>query len=201
MDSVAVEKEKGFAEGEHVVLRPVLEDDLRELAQLMAENPYEHEPTPWTYQRLKKKFEDKDQPGLWERENKVYSVVRKSGGLIGFLKEAAERGDMYWCILHLGESLPDRDALGLDLVATYLAYQQRWGKPRRISFDLLLIEEQKVQWLEGAGFERELVFERSVLYRGEPVAVGYYTWIADWALARRAERVLAPGEDRLRGRE
>ena len=201
MDSVVMEKEKGFAQGELVVLRPVLEDDLRELAQLLAENPYEQEPTPWTYQRLKKKFEDKENPGLWERTKKTYCVVRKSGGVVGFIQESRDRGDMYWCTLHVAERLPDRDALGNDLVATYLAYKQRWRKPRRISFALLLVEEPKTQWLETAGFGCELAFERSALYRGEPVALVFYTWVADWALALRAERNLAPGEDRLRGRE
>ena len=57
--------ERGFVEGEHIVLRPVLEKDLEQLAPLMAQNPCERKPTPWTLQRLKKKFEDEKDPGLW----------------------------------------------------------------------------------------------------------------------------------------
>ena len=177
-------------------MRIVAEDtSLMPLARLLAENPYGQEQAPWTYQRLKKKFEDKDKPGLWDRENKTYSVVRKQGGAVGFINENTSDNQMFWCELHVGNGLSDRDALGADLVAAYLAYKERWHRPRRISFALLLVEEQKTQWLTAAGFEQELVFERAYFHQGQATALAYYTWCADWALARRAEQHPVPGEE------
>jgi hypothetical protein len=177
------------------VLRPVLQADLAELAKLMAENPYNHEQVPWTYQRLKKKFEDKDNPGLWERGDKTYAVLRRQGGIAGYATENTSDNQMYWCTLHVGSGISDRDALGIDLVATYLAYQKRWHQPRRISFAVLLLEDQKAGWLTAAGFEQELVFERSYFHNGQATSLAYYTWCADWALAMRAERHPVPGEE------
>jgi len=198
METTTNTTERGFASGEHVVIRPVLESDLKELAQLMAENPYAREQVPWTYQRLKNKFEDKDKPGLWDREDKTYTVVRKSGGVVGYINERTSDGQMCWCALHIGSSIDERDALGADLVAAYLAYLKRWHRPRRISFALLQLEEQKTRWLTSAGFEQELVFERAYLNQGRAVALAYYTWCADWALAQRAERCPVPGENEPR---
>jgi hypothetical protein len=195
IENAQLQQERGFATGEHVVIRPVLESDLKDLAQLLAENPYCAEQVPWTFQRLKKKFEDKDKPGLWDHENKTYSVVRKRGGVVGYLKENSGDNQMYWCELHIGDRSSDRNALGTDLVATYLAYKERWHRPRRISFALLLLEEQKAQWLTAAGFEQELVFERAYFHQGQTVALAYFTWCADWALAMRAEQHPVMGED------
>lgn len=200
METTTTATERGFATGEHVVLRPVLETDLAELAKLMAENPYAPEPTPWTYQRLKKKFEDKDKPGLWDREDRTYAVVRRQGGVVGFIHEETEKDTKHWCELHIAMHEPDCDILGRDMVAAYLAYKQRWYRPRRISFALLLLEHQKVAWLTAAGFERELVFEQSVLHQGRPVALAFFTWIADWALASRGERHKVAGEANPRSR-
>jgi len=187
--------EIGHAAGEHIVIRPVLVDDLRDLAQLLAENPYEDEPLPWTYQRLKKKYEDKENPGLWSHNAKTYTVARKQGGITGFIRESIDAGAKLWCGLHLGMDIPDRDALGGDSVATYLAFKQTWQRPRRISFALLLAEEQKCRWLAAAGFELELVFKRAHIYLGKPATLAYYTWCADWALAMRAEPCPVPGEE------
>jgi len=183
MDNAEAKTEKGFAEGEHVVLRPVLEDDLPELAKLMAENPGEREPTPWTHQRLKKKFEDKKEPGLWGKRERYYVIVRKSGGVVGLLREEDDynRG-IYWNELHVADALADRDQLGRDVAATYLAYKQRWHDPLRISFDLLRVEKTKIAWLEACGFELELTQERSVLYRGKPEARCFYTWLSETLL-------------------
>jgi hypothetical protein len=198
MNDQAVTIERGFAEGELVVLRPVKESDLLPLAQLMAECPYENEPIPWTYQRLKQKFEDKEKPGLWDQDSRIYTVLRKSGGVVGFIREATHAGEMYWCGLHLAESAADRDELGTELVAIYLRYKRHWHKPRRISFVLLRLETQKSNWLATSGFEEELVFHDAAFYRGKPAAIAYLTWIADWALALRAESQPVPGEDNPR---
>jgi len=178
MDISEPVKEKGFAEGQHVVLRPVLEDDLAALAGLMAENPLD--PLPWTQQRLKKKFEDKDEPGLWGKSSRHFTIVRTTGEVVGYLKESddSNRG-MHWNELHIKTGLDDREALGVDTLAAYLAYKQKWHNPLRVSFDILRPEEEKAAWLEETGFELELVQERVLFYRGQPEARCLYTWFSE----------------------
>lgn len=172
--------ERGFAEGQHVILRPVGENDLRELARLMAECPLLDKQLPWTYQRLKKQFEDEKDPGLWKERDKYFVVVRREGGLAGFLHEREDwnRG-MYWNSVHLDDRIEDRDVLGRDIIAAYLAYKQRWHNPLRISFDVLGPEEAKARWLIAAGFELELKLERMVMYLGQAEAICTYTWLSD----------------------
>jgi RimJ/RimL family protein N-acetyltransferase len=178
MDTNETAIERGFADGEHVVLRPVLETDLVELAPLMAENPLET--LPWTHQRLKKKFEDKDEPGLWGKSKRYFAIVRKTGGVVGYLKEQQDsnRG-MYWNEHHIKDGLADRAALGHDAVSAYLAYKQKWHNPLRISFDVMRPEEEKIAWVEQAGFKLELTQERVMLYRGQPEARCLYTWFSE----------------------
>jgi RimJ/RimL family protein N-acetyltransferase len=177
MNSDQGQQERGFADGEHVVLRPVLEADLAELAPLMAENPLET--LPWTHQRLKKKFEDKDEPGLWGKSQRYFAIVRKTGGVVGYLKEQqdANRG-MYWNEHHVKDGIADRATLGLDAVNAYLEYKRKWHNPLRISFDVLRPEQEKIAWLEQAGFEHELTQERVMLYLGQPEARCMYTWFS-----------------------
>lgn len=170
--------ERGFAEGEHVVLRPVKEDDLRDLAALLAECPCEEKPMPWTHQRLKKKFEDEKEPGLWGKRERHYAVLRKTGGVVGFLHERDDWSvGIFWCVMHVAEALEDRDELGRDVIAAYLAYKRRWHDPLRISFNALDPEQAKIAWLEHCGLELELTQERYALYQGEPVALKMYTWL------------------------
>jgi hypothetical protein len=178
MDSNETMKEKGFAEGKHVVLRPVLEADLPELAKLMAENPLEA--LPWTLQRLKKKFEDKEEPGLWGKSQRYFAIVRQSGGIVGYLKEQEDaiRG-MYWNEHHIQDSVADRSLLGLDAITAYMQYKQKWHNPLRISFDVLRPEQEKATWLEAAGFELELTQERVMFYLGQPEARCLYTWFSE----------------------
>ncbi len=185
MDANETKIEKGFAEGEHVVLRPVLEADLAELARLLAENPLEA--LPWTLQRLRKKFEDKDEPGLWGKSQRYFAIARRGGGVVGYLKESddSNRG-MYWNEHHIQDGLEDRAALGLDAVSAYLAYKQKWHNPLRISFDVLRPEEMKIDWLEQAGFELELTQERIMLYLGQPEARCLYTWFSEELLSAPA---------------
>ena len=110
--AVETKPERGFCEGEHVVLRPVREADLPELARLLAENPYEREPLPWTHQRLKQKFEDKEKPGLWEDEKRIFAIARKSGGLVGFVRENQDWSPtICWNAMHVDQAAPDRDAV------------------------------------------------------------------------------------------
>lgn len=185
MDTNETAMERGFAEGEHVILRPVLESDLRELAQLMAEHPLET--LPWTLQRLKKKFEDKDEPGLWGKSQRYFAIVRRVGGVVGYLKENEDsnRG-MYWNEHHIKDGLADRAALGLDAVSAYLAYKRKWHNPLRISFDVLRPEEEKSAWMVQAGFELELTQERIMLYRGQPEARCLHTWFSEELLSAPA---------------
>jgi hypothetical protein len=172
-----VNTERGFAEGAHIVLRPVLEKDLLELAPLMAQNPCERKPTPWTLQRLKKKFEDDKEPGLWGKGEKFYVAVRRTGGVVGFL---IQRGDnrVFWITVHVDDKLEDRDALGLDLLRAYESLMMDWHDPVRIGCEIIRPEIAKAGWLKQAGYELEVVFEKMQMYLGEAVAVEHYGWIA-----------------------
>lgn len=181
--------ERGFAEGQHVVLRPVLEADLAELAKLMAENPAET--LPWTLQRLKKKFEDEKEPGLWSETDRVFVAVRTQGGAVGYLSERqSKQAGIFWCSTHVTDRLDDRGELGRDLVSAYLAYKQNWHNPLRISFDVLGCESDKAGWLQAGGFELELTCGRMVMHMGRPESICTYAWYSEGlkqALASRGE--------------
>lgn len=188
--------ERGFAVGEHVVLRPVLEKDLPELAKLLAANPCEEKPAPWTLQRLKKKFEDKDEPGLWGKNERYFTVVRLAGGVVGFLLEREEhRNGAYWNRLYIDESLSDRAVIGSDSIAAYLAYKRKWHNPRRIAFDALRCEPGISEWLSAAGFECELAFERMLLHRGQQEALCVYSWLCDEIINNLADDGPVAGEE------
>lgn len=190
--------ERGFTAGELVVLRPVKEADLSVLARLLAENPYDREPEPWTLQRLKQKFEDKDKPGLWDdQKGRYFTIARRSGGVVGYLYEEfewAHRG-ILWNRFYLGQDLPDRDALGRDALQAYFAYKQRWHDPLRIAFSIASVQPQEAQWLADAGYELELTLPDAVLYRGEPASELLYSWISPQLLARLSDDGPVAGED------
>jgi RimJ/RimL family protein N-acetyltransferase len=188
--------ERGFAVGEHVVLRPVLEKDLPELAKLLAANPCDDKPQPWTLQRLKQKFEDKDHPGLWGKSEHYFAVVRKAGGLVGFLKEHDEHGSaMYWNRLYIDEHCADRDTLGPDVIKAYMAYKRKWHNPRRVAFDVLRPEPGLGAWLEASGFERDVTFERYMTYLGQPEALCVYSWLSDEVRRNLADDGPVAGEE------
>ena len=184
--------QRGFAIGEHVVLRPVLEDDLPVLANLLASNPSEPERLPWTHQRLVKKFEDEKAPGLWDEQGRkhVFTVLRKDGGeMIGYLREREDwNSGVYWCHFHLADSMASRAELASDLLTTYLAFKRKWHDLLRISFDILGCEEDKASWLAAAGFELELRRERMVLWLGQPQAICTHTWLSERLKAELAKR-------------
>jgi len=188
--------ERGFAEGEYVILRPVLEADLPELAKLLAENPYDRKPQPWTLQRLKQKFEDKDKPGLWEERERYFAVVRKKGGLVGFLHE--EQGgafsSMLWNCFHISLALTDRNEVGPDMLRAYFAYKQRWHDPQRIGFSISSVQPDEAQWLAAAGYELELIIPHAVLYRGEPASELVFSWISPRLLAMLSDDGPVAGE-------
>jgi RimJ/RimL family protein N-acetyltransferase len=192
----APKEERGFAQGALVVLRPVREEDLPELARLLAENPFDREPLPWTHQRLKQKFEDKEEPGLWGKRKRYFAVVRLSGGMVGFIFEEEEWGDstVCWNRFHVGGRLEDRDALGRDALAAYLAYKRRWNDLRRISFSIGGVEEAKAQWLRDCGFAWEITLEQAVLHQGQPVAEVIYSWVSERVLELRVDDGPVAGE-------
>ena len=187
METTTNTTERGFATGKHIVLRPVLETDLTELARLMAENPAET--LPWTPQRLKKKFEDKSEPGLWGKSQRYFSIVRLNGGVVGYLTEReSKQAGIFWCFVHVADRLVDRDELGRDLVSAYLEYKQKWHNPLRISFEILGCESAKAAWLKAGAFELELTCERMVMQMGRPESICTYAWYSDGlrqALTRR----------------
>lgn len=168
---------RGFVEGEHIVLRPVLEKDLEQLAPLMAQNPCERKPTPWTLQRLKKKFEDEKDPGLWGSGEKYYVAVRKAGGVVGFLVQRGQNR-VYWITVHVDDNIADRDAVGMDILKAYESLMMDWHDPVRIGCEIIEPEAAKAGWLKDCGYELEVVFERMQMWLGEPVAVHHYGWIA-----------------------
>ena len=189
-NETTTEEQKGFATGEHVVLRPVLEDDLAGLAPLMASNPGEPDRLPWTTQRLKKKFEDEKEPGLWGKQSRMFVAVRKQGGeLVGYLKQHKdENPGVYWCWLQVADGLADRAELVKDMVQAYQAFMLAWHDPLRISFDVLSYEEDKAAWLTECGYPLELRRERMVLWLGEPQAVCTHAWYSERLIAELAKR-------------
>ena len=181
---------KGFATGEHVVLRPVLEDDLAALAVLLANNPGEPDRQPWTHQRLKKQFDDEKEPGLWGKSTRVLAALRKdTGEVIGYLKERRDDNPgVVWAWLHVADGTAERETLGPDIIRAFLAFKQRWHDPLRISFDVLGCEADKARWLDGCGFPLEVRRERMVLWLGQPQAVCTHTWYSERLKADLAGR-------------
>lgn len=195
-ESAAPKPERGFAQGEYVILRPVLAADLRELARLLAENPFDHEPQPWTHQRLKQSFEDKDKPGLWDERTRYFAIVRQQGGVVGFIFEEDDggHGGMWWNRFHICLAPADRDALGRDALATYFAYKQRWHDPLRISFSIAGCETQKAQWLSAAGYELEIEHPHAVWHEGRPATEMVFCWFNPRLLEQHADDGPVAGE-------
>lgn len=177
MTSNAEQSERGLVTGEHIVLRPVLARDLEQLVRLLAQNPCERMPKPWTLQRLKKKFEDEKEPGLWGRREKWYVAVRPAGEVVGLLIQRGQER-VYWVTLHVDDDIADRDAVGVDLLRAYESLMTAWHDPVRIGCEILAPEESKAGWLRELGYELEVVFERMLMWHGEPTAVHQYGWIA-----------------------
>jgi hypothetical protein len=179
---------KGFATGSHVILRPVLEADLEALAYLLGENPLGlgQDQLPWTAARLKKKFEDSDKPGLWDDNRFTLAVTRKSGELAGFIDCERERNGVHWIALHIREGLADRDELGRDALAAFVALGRKWHVMPKVATALIDGEPHKQNWFADAGFELEIRAEESHLYLGEIRDILIYGWLAESTLANRA---------------
>jgi len=176
-----------FVAGQHVKLRPVLEGDLPALALLMAEAPFgfDGEGEVWTTQRLRKKFEDEKEPGLWGRRKRYFTVTDMQGEICGVLLEAQERLGLS-IALQISASRSDRDTLGPDALATHIEYRRSWHNTPRI--EMLVLEPQVAEraWLERAGFEYQFRAAEAWLYLGEVVDLHAYAWIADWVRSNRA---------------
>ena len=185
---MASAKEEWFASGEHVTLRPVLEPDLERLAYLLGECPIgqDEEQLPWTTMRLKNKFEDKDKPGLWDTNRRMYSIARHDDSIVGYVDEAVEKHDLRWITLHIAESLADRDAVGRDAIRTYMAMAKKWNNLPRVATGIGEFEEQKRAWFSAEGFALEITCEAALLYLGKVRDIQIYGWLADWVEARRA---------------
>lgn len=169
---------QGFAHGERLILRPVQEGDLADLARILAQQPGGGgKPLPWTEQRLRKQFEDEKDPGLWRSEAKVYAVVAQDGPLVGFVRESYEAWIQSFLInFHVDDRSADRDALGRELVALYLDYLTRWHDPGMVTSEPLDLEADKRAWLEAAGFRYQFTQERAELYLGRAVGRCAYAW-------------------------
>ncbi len=178
-----------LASGQHTMLRPVLTGDLPRLAYLLAEAPLgiDDEPFPWTESRLRRKFEDKSSPGLWGDNKKLYVVATRDDQVAGYVSETVRNTGGTVIRFHVGELVESRDVVGVDAVATYMGMARRWHPLHRVSANVLACEKQKRAWLESAGFELEVTCREAVFYQGRPVDCLIYGWVADWALANRAE--------------
>jgi hypothetical protein len=177
-----------FISGEHAKLRPVLEADLPALARVMAEAPFgfSWEREPWTVQRLKKKFEDEKEPGLWNRTSKFYVVTDQTGVLVGALREELDRLNGCDVELHIALARGDRDALGQDALRSYMEYKRGWQGTLRIDMALLPVQAAEREWLLANGFERHLRCEEAWLYRGELLPLEIYGWLAPEVAGNRA---------------
>jgi hypothetical protein len=192
----AAARETGFAEGAHVVLRPVMEGDLPELAKLLAANPCDDNPLPWTLQRLKKKFEDKDEPGLWGKSDRYFAVVRLTGGLAGFLRERQDQGsNVYWNQFYIDAGIEDYLAAGCDALAAYLAYKRKWSNPPRVSFEILSRQHELAEILAASVFEFEIALDNWMLHSGQPDSLHVYSWLSDEVLRNLADDGPVAGEE------
>jgi len=177
-DVIADGQAQTMATGAYIRLRAVQEEDLAVLAALMAETPCPRQLVPWTTQRLKKKYNDEKEPGLWGRQNRFYLAVRIADGqIIGYIDEREQWvcRDLH---LHVADREPDRDQLGEDMLATYMRLILEWHDQVRIEAWLLACEEQKQGWLASAGFEREVVFAEMFMHQGRPEAEQLWGWIS-----------------------
>jgi RimJ/RimL family protein N-acetyltransferase len=175
--AMATTELQGFARGEMLILRPVQEGDLAELARIMAQAPGGRKPLPWTEQRLKKLFEDEKNPGLWSDAGKYFAAVLHDGTVVGYIREHYEAWiQSHDLSLHVDERRADRDALGREVVALYMDYLTRWHNPGMVISEPLEIDTQKRAWLEAAGFFLQFTQERSELYQGSVVGRCAYAW-------------------------
>lgn len=177
-EAAKLDKQQRFIEGEHVGLRAVTEGDLGRLAQLMSESPLvEHNPQPWTEQKLKKLFEDEKEPGLWTDKKRFYLAVDKTGGVVGFIIQKRHFDGCYEINLHVGDRVDDRNDVGTDMVKAYMQLMRDWTDPVRVEGYILALETGKASWLKANGYELECTFEKMYMYQGDAVASEIWGWV------------------------
>jgi RimJ/RimL family protein N-acetyltransferase len=176
-DVIAAGQAQNMATGTFIRLRAVQEEDLEQLAALLAQTPCPRELLPWTTQRLKKKYNDEKEPGLWGRRERLYLAVRVADGqLVGYIDER-ERWTCRDIHLHVADGAEDRDALGGDMLSAYMRMILDWHDQVRFEVFLLASETQKQQWLAAAGFEREVVFTDYYMHEGRSDSLYIWGWI------------------------
>lgn len=197
---------RGFERGERLTLRPVQTGDLAQLAAVMAEDPLPHRQQPWTLDRLKKEFEDEKSPGLWSDTARMFVAVLEDGTVAGYVEENPQAWlHALLLYLHVLDGLPEREALGQELVDLHLAYRRRWYNDSLLLIDVVEPDQAKAEWLKRAGFSFEMRMERSALFLGRAVARDTYSLFSAERLAdpdlSTGEPAYPPSGSRLTGGE
>lgn len=177
-----------FVDGELTALRPVLEGDLEALVHLLNESPLPFgDNVPWTVARLKKKYEDEKDPGLWTDTRRWYTVLELSDqSICGVLRESRRGNGEVWLNLHFAESLRRRAELMADAIRTYVRFKDGFAGIWRINAEFLDVEEEKAECLAQAGFIPQTRVPEVCLHLGERHDYVLYSWIPQWVLDRRA---------------
>jgi hypothetical protein len=176
-----------FFAGALTRLRPVLAADLPRVVELLSASPRNIEDEkPWTVARLKKKFEDEKEPGLWGKEKRWYLVVTPDEAIIGVLIEDQNRSGEIWLDFSFDMQLADRDSLALDGLRTYLRYKRDYHNIPRAYCFVLDVQLAELKWLKQLDFIYQAQLPQCVLHLGERHDALLYAWIADWVIARRA---------------
>jgi hypothetical protein len=176
-----------FVDGELTGLRPVLAEDLDALVHLLNESPMPFgDNVPWTVSRLKKKFEDEKDPGLWTEDKRWYTVLDLAdGSVVGLLKEESRGGEV-WLSQYFAEALSNREALFLDGLGAYVHFKDRFANVSRINVELVDAQADDAAWFAELGFVHQARVPGVCFYLGERRDLLLYSWIPQWVLDRRA---------------
>ncbi|MCC7477377.1 GNAT family N-acetyltransferase [bacterium] len=177
-----------FINGQLTRLRPVLERDLEGLVELLNEAPlgFNWEGYPWSLPRLKKKFEDEKEPGLWGQRQRFLAATDLDGALVGVLHEEQERSGQVGLEFHFALARSDRGQLGPDALQAYMDYKRNWFNTPRIECNLLSPQEAEIGWLLALGFIHDMSCQRVRLHLGQAAALEIFSWCQPWVLANRA---------------
>ncbi len=177
-----------FINGALTRLRPVLERDLEGLVELMNEAPlgFTWDGYPWSLQRLKKKFEDEKEPGLWGQRHRFFACCDLEGRLCGVLHEEHERNGQVSLEFQFALARSDREQLALDALEAYRSYKRNWFNTPRIEINLLSPQTEEQRWMLELGFNHDMSCPRIKMHLGEAVALEIYSWCQQWVLDNRA---------------
>lgn len=177
-----------FINGALTRLRPVLERDLAGMVALMNEAPlgFTWEGFPWSVARLRKKFEDEKEPGLWGQRQRFLAATDLDGALVGVLHEEQERNGQVGLEFHFALACPERREMALDALGSYRSYRCDWYNTPRIEVNLLAPQQDEMRWLLELGFHHDMSCPRIKLYLGRPEALEIFSWCQPWVLANRA---------------